>query len=102
MFKGPVGFVLQLNRQMTCLSIYKLVLSAPMFMVNLSSEDPIYDESRPSHDSNTPFEVQDHDSFVDHMDEYHEVHEMQNDVQHNYIVDSNAEYTRDSNIIPYN
>ncbi|GKC47741.1 retrovirus-related pol polyprotein from transposon TNT 1-94 [Tanacetum coccineum] len=29
----------------------------------------------------------------DHMDEYHEVHEMQNDVQHNYVVDSNAEYT---------
>ncbi|GKF91208.1 hypothetical protein Tco_0274909, partial [Tanacetum coccineum] len=26
------------------------------------------------------FEVQDHDTFVDHMDEYHEVHEMQSDV----------------------
>ncbi|GJU20071.1 hypothetical protein Tco_1153413 [Tanacetum coccineum] len=73
-----------------------------MFMVNLSSEDPIYDEAGPSYDSNTPFEVQDHDTFVDHMDEYHEVHEMQNDVQHNYVVDSNAEYTSDSNIIPYN
>ncbi|GJR73556.1 retrovirus-related pol polyprotein from transposon TNT 1-94 [Tanacetum coccineum] len=73
-----------------------------MFMVNLSSEDPIYDEAGPSHDSNTPFEVQDHDTFVDHMDEYHEVHEMQNDVQHNYVVDSNVEYTSDSNIIPYN
>ncbi|GKA77847.1 hypothetical protein Tco_0784384, partial [Tanacetum coccineum] len=69
---------------------------------NLSSEDLIYDEARPSHDSNTPFEVQDHDTFVDHMDEYHEVHEMQNDVQHNHVVDSNAEYTSDSNIIPYN
>ncbi|GKF47073.1 hypothetical protein Tco_0136875, partial [Tanacetum coccineum] len=33
---------------------------------------------------------------------YHEVHEMQNDVQHNYFVDSNAEYTSDSNIILYN
>ncbi|GJS80533.1 hypothetical protein Tco_0730414 [Tanacetum coccineum] len=40
-----------------------------MFMVNLSSEDPIYDEAGLSHDSNTPFEVQDHDTFVDHMDE---------------------------------
>ncbi|GJT86903.1 hypothetical protein Tco_1068620, partial [Tanacetum coccineum] len=68
-----------------------------MFMVNLSSEDPINDEAGPSHDSNTPFEVQDHDTFVDHMDEYHEVHEMQNDVQHNYVVDSNAEYTSDCN-----
>ncbi|GJX23252.1 retrovirus-related pol polyprotein from transposon TNT 1-94, partial [Tanacetum coccineum] len=73
-----------------------------MFMINLSSEDPIYDEVGPSYDSNTSFEVQDHDTFVDHMDEYHEVHKMQNDVQHNYVADSDAEYTRDSNIIPYN
>ncbi|GJV87975.1 retrovirus-related pol polyprotein from transposon TNT 1-94 [Tanacetum coccineum] len=72
-----------------------------MFMVNLSSEDPIYDEAGPSYDSNTPFEVQDHDTFVDHMDEYHEVHEMQSDVQHNYVVDSDADYTSDSNIILY-
>ncbi|GJT56270.1 retrovirus-related pol polyprotein from transposon TNT 1-94 [Tanacetum coccineum] len=73
-----------------------------MFMVNLSSEDPIYDEVGPSYDSNTPFEVQDHDTFVDHMDEYHKVHEMQNDVQHNYVVDSDAEYTSDSKILfPY-
>ncbi|GKF84285.1 hypothetical protein Tco_0249183, partial [Tanacetum coccineum] len=28
-----------------------------MFMANLTSEDPIYDESRPSYDSNNPFEV---------------------------------------------
>ncbi|GJX47683.1 retrovirus-related pol polyprotein from transposon TNT 1-94 [Tanacetum coccineum] len=73
-----------------------------MFMVNLSSEDPIYDEVGPSYDSNTPFEVQDHDTCVDHLDEYHEVHEMQNDVQHNYVVDSDAEYASDSNIILYN
>ncbi|GJX62951.1 retrovirus-related pol polyprotein from transposon TNT 1-94 [Tanacetum coccineum] len=72
-----------------------------MFMVNLSSEDPIYDEAGSSYDSNTPFEVQDHDTFVDHIDEYHEIHEMQNDVQHNYVVDSDADYTSDSNIIPY-
>ncbi|GJS68611.1 ribonuclease H-like domain-containing protein [Tanacetum coccineum] len=72
-----------------------------MFMVNRSSEDPIYDEAGPSYDSNTPFEVQDHDTFVDHMDEYHEVHEMQSDVQHNSVVDFDADYTSDSNIIPY-
>ncbi|GJZ06986.1 retrovirus-related pol polyprotein from transposon TNT 1-94, partial [Tanacetum coccineum] len=75
--------------------------SQTMFMANLTSEDPIYDEAGPSYDSNTTFEVQDHDTFVDHMDEYHEVHEMQNDVQHNYVVDSDADYTSDSNIIPY-
>ncbi|GJQ93690.1 hypothetical protein Tco_0004829 [Tanacetum coccineum] len=72
-----------------------------MFMASLTSEDPIYDEAGPSYDSNNPFEVQDHDAFVDHMDEYHDVHEMQNDVQHNYVVDSDADYTSDSNIIPY-
>ncbi|GJW98949.1 hypothetical protein Tco_0180757 [Tanacetum coccineum] len=64
-----------------------------MFMVNLSSEDPIYDEAGPSYDSNTPFEVQDHDTFVDHMDEYHEVHEMQND-----YVEDNEENVVQSNV----
>ncbi|GJT01267.1 hypothetical protein Tco_0822436 [Tanacetum coccineum] len=72
-----------------------------MFMTNFTSEDPIYDEAGPSYDSNTPFEVQGHDTFEDHMDEYHEVHEMQSDVQHNFVVDSVADYTSDSNIIPY-
>ncbi|GJR81437.1 hypothetical protein Tco_0152222 [Tanacetum coccineum] len=72
-----------------------------MFMANLTSEDPIYDEAGPSYDSNTLFEVQDHDTFVDHMDEYHEVHKMQSDVQHNYVVKSDADYTSDSNILPY-
>ncbi|GJU57267.1 retrovirus-related pol polyprotein from transposon TNT 1-94 [Tanacetum coccineum] len=72
-----------------------------MFMVNLSSEDQIHDEAGPSYDLSIPFEVQDHDTFADLMNEYHEVHEMQNDVQHNYVVDSDAEYTSDSNIIPY-
>ncbi|GJR41707.1 hypothetical protein Tco_1309810 [Tanacetum coccineum] len=33
--------------------------------------------------------------------EYHEVHEMQTDEQHNYVVDSDADYTSNSNIIPY-
>ncbi|GKF12493.1 hypothetical protein Tco_0050419 [Tanacetum coccineum] len=28
-----------------------------MFMANITSEDPIYDEVGPSYDSNTPFEV---------------------------------------------
>ncbi|GJT47129.1 hypothetical protein Tco_0955844 [Tanacetum coccineum] len=66
-----------------------------------ADEYPIYDEAGPSYDSNTTFEVHDHDTFVDHLDEYHEVHEMQSDVQHNYVVDYDADYTSDSNIIPY-
>nr|GEY63528.1 integrase, catalytic region, zinc finger, CCHC-type, peptidase aspartic, catalytic [Tanacetum cinerariifolium] len=72
-----------------------------MFMANLSSADPIYDEAGPSYDSNILSEVQDHNNYVDSVGEYHEVHEMQNDVQLNYVVDSDAENTSDSNIISY-
>ncbi|GKA74528.1 hypothetical protein Tco_0780830 [Tanacetum coccineum] len=72
-----------------------------MFMVNLSLADPIYDEVGVSYDSDILSKVQDHDNYLDSVGEYHEVHEMQNDVQQNYIVDSNAEYTSDSNIISY-
>nr|GFB83178.1 hypothetical protein [Tanacetum cinerariifolium] len=72
-----------------------------MFMANLSSADPIYDETGPSYDSDILSEVQDHDNYIDSVDEYHEVHEMQNDVQPSYIVDSDAEYMSDSNIISY-
>ncbi|GKC63471.1 hypothetical protein Tco_1096069 [Tanacetum coccineum] len=72
-----------------------------MFMANLSSADPIYDEAGPSYDSNILSEAQDHDNYLDNVGKYHAVHEMQNNVLQNYVVDSNAEYTNDSNIIPY-
>ncbi|GJV02165.1 retrovirus-related pol polyprotein from transposon TNT 1-94 [Tanacetum coccineum] len=67
-----------------------------MFMANLTSE-----EAGPSYDSNNPSEVQDREYYSDCEDMDHEVHEMQSDVQHNYAVDSDADYTSDSNIIPY-
>ncbi|GJS90384.1 hypothetical protein Tco_0773020 [Tanacetum coccineum] len=70
-----------------------------MFMANLSSANPIYDEAGPTYDSDILSKVQDHDNYLDSVGEYHEVHEMQNDVQPNYVVDSDAEYTSDSNII---
>ncbi|GJW82481.1 hypothetical protein Tco_0146456 [Tanacetum coccineum] len=72
-----------------------------MFMANLSSADPIYDEAGPSYDSDILSEVQDHDNYLDSVDEYQEVHEMHNDVQQNYIVDSDAKYMSDSNNILY-
>nr|GEV73191.1 hypothetical protein [Tanacetum cinerariifolium] len=72
-----------------------------MFMANLSSADPIYDEAGPSYDSDILSEVQDYDNYVDSVGEYHEVHEMQPDVQPNYVIDSDAEYTSDSDNIPY-
>ncbi|GJY14064.1 retrovirus-related pol polyprotein from transposon TNT 1-94 [Tanacetum coccineum] len=72
-----------------------------MFMANLSSADLIFDEASPSYDSDILFEVQDHDNYVDSVGEYHEVHEMQNDVQPNYVINTDAEYTSDKNIILY-
>ncbi|GJZ57790.1 hypothetical protein Tco_0613284 [Tanacetum coccineum] len=72
-----------------------------MFMANLSSADLIYDDVGSSYDSDILYEVQDHDNYLDSVGEYHGVDEMQNDVQPNYVVDSDAEYTSDSNIIPY-
>ncbi|GJX75929.1 retrovirus-related pol polyprotein from transposon TNT 1-94 [Tanacetum coccineum] len=39
-------------------------ITQTMFMTNLTSEDLIYDEAGTSYDSNTPSEVQDHDTFV--------------------------------------
>nr|GEV78465.1 hypothetical protein [Tanacetum cinerariifolium] len=72
-----------------------------ILMENLSSADLIYDEAGPSYDSDILSEVQDPNNYVDSVGEYHKVHEMQNDVQLNYVVDSNVEYTSDSNIISY-
>ncbi|GJU87295.1 hypothetical protein Tco_1294841 [Tanacetum coccineum] len=72
-----------------------------MFMANLSSADLIYDEVGPSYDSDILSEVQDHDNYVDSVGEYLELHEMQNDVQPNYVVDLDAEYMSNSNIISY-
>ncbi|GKF75204.1 hypothetical protein Tco_0224648, partial [Tanacetum coccineum] len=49
------------------------------------------------------FEADECDAFDSDVDEdkYHEVREMQTDEQHNYVVDSDADYTSDSNIIQY-
>nr|GEW22248.1 hypothetical protein [Tanacetum cinerariifolium] len=73
-----------------------------MFMVNLSFADPVYDEAGPSYDSDILFEVHDHDTYQDAVCELNEVHEMHDHVQPNCIIDSNVEYTSDSNMIPYN
>ncbi|GJS34498.1 hypothetical protein Tco_0532880 [Tanacetum coccineum] len=46
-------------------------------------------------------EVHDHDHYQDAVCEHHEEHEMHDDVQPNYVVDSHADYTSNSNMIPY-
>ncbi|GKA35402.1 hypothetical protein Tco_0721893 [Tanacetum coccineum] len=73
-----------------------------VFEDDLMASEPVdsdVDEASYSPHSLAHRRVQDHDTFVDHMDEYHEVHEMQSDVQHNFVVDFDADYTSDSNII---
>ncbi|GKD33719.1 hypothetical protein Tco_1249228, partial [Tanacetum coccineum] len=72
-----------------------------MFMANLSSADPVYDEASPSYDSDILSEVHDHDHYQDAVCKHHEEHEMHDDVQSNYVADSHADYTSDSNMIPY-
>ncbi|GJR31439.1 retrovirus-related pol polyprotein from transposon TNT 1-94 [Tanacetum coccineum] len=43
----------------------------------------------------------DNDHYQDAVCDHHEVHKMYDDVQPNYVVDSHADYTSDSNMIPY-
>nr|GFA94803.1 integrase, catalytic region, zinc finger, CCHC-type, peptidase aspartic, catalytic [Tanacetum cinerariifolium] len=71
------------------------------FMANISSTDPVYDEACPSYDYDTLPDVQDHDNYLNNMNESHEEHEMNNVVQPNDIADSNTKYTSNSNIISY-
>ncbi|GJU70742.1 retrovirus-related pol polyprotein from transposon TNT 1-94 [Tanacetum coccineum] len=72
-----------------------------MFMANLSSTYPVCDEAGPSYNSDILSEVHDHDHYQDVVCEHYEVHEMHDDAQPNYVVDSHANYTSDSNMIPY-
>nr|GEU58551.1 hypothetical protein [Tanacetum cinerariifolium] len=62
--------------------------------------DPVYDEFDPSYDSDVLSEVHDHDHYQDAICEHHEVHEIHDDVQSNYVVNSHTGYTSDSNMIP--
>nr|GEU46224.1 hypothetical protein [Tanacetum cinerariifolium] len=72
-----------------------------MFMAILSSTYPVYDEAGPSYGSDILFEVHDHDHYQDAICEHYEVHEIHDNVQPNYVVDSHADYTSDNNMIPY-
>ncbi|GJX50191.1 hypothetical protein Tco_0277036, partial [Tanacetum coccineum] len=76
-------------------------MAQTMFMANLSSANPIYDEAGPSYDSDILSKVHDHDHYQDAVCEHHEQHDMHDDVQPNYVVNSHADYTSNSNMIPY-
>nr|GEV30208.1 hypothetical protein [Tanacetum cinerariifolium] len=71
-----------------------------MFMVNLSSADPVYDKAGPSYDLDILSEVHDHDHYQDAVCDHHEEHEIHDNVQLNHIVNSHADYTSDINKIP--
>ncbi|GKC69790.1 hypothetical protein Tco_1115673 [Tanacetum coccineum] len=66
-----------------------------------ADDDLVYDEAGPSYDSDILPEVHDHDHDHDAICEHHEKHEMHDDVQPNYVVDSHANYTSNSNMILY-
>nr|GFD52826.1 hypothetical protein [Tanacetum cinerariifolium] len=72
-----------------------------MFMANLSSADPVTDEAEPSYDSAILSEVPDHEHYQDAACAHHEGHVTFDSVQHDHVVDSHADYTSDSNMIPY-
>nr|GEW06797.1 integrase, catalytic region, zinc finger, CCHC-type, peptidase aspartic, catalytic [Tanacetum cinerariifolium] len=72
-----------------------------MFMANLSSADPVNDKVGPSYDSYILSKVQDHDHYQDVVCAHQEEHVMHDNVQLNYVLDSHADYTIDSNMIPY-
>nr|GEZ17838.1 retrovirus-related Pol polyprotein from transposon TNT 1-94 [Tanacetum cinerariifolium] len=72
-----------------------------MFMANLSSADPVNNESGPSYDSDILSEVHVHDHYQDAICEHHEEHAMHDNVQLNPVVDSHADDTSDSNMILY-
>nr|GEX45864.1 hypothetical protein [Tanacetum cinerariifolium] len=82
--------------------VYEDVDELPiMFMANISSTYLVYDEAGPSYDLDILSEVHEHDNYQDVVCELHEVQKMHENVQPNYIVDSDAEYTSDINMIPY-
>ncbi|GKB76703.1 integrase, catalytic region, zinc finger, CCHC-type containing protein [Tanacetum coccineum] len=72
-----------------------------MFMANLSSVNPAYNEASPSYDLDILSEVPDHDNYQDVVCKNHEVHKMHDNVQPIYVANSHVDYTSDSNMIPY-
>nr|GEY69194.1 retrovirus-related Pol polyprotein from transposon TNT 1-94 [Tanacetum cinerariifolium] len=72
-----------------------------IFIANLSSADSVTDEAGPSYDSDILSKVQDHNQYMDATYAHHEGHVTYDSVQLDHIVDSHADYTIDSNMIPY-
>ncbi|GJU01641.1 retrovirus-related pol polyprotein from transposon TNT 1-94 [Tanacetum coccineum] len=69
-------------------------MAQTMFMANLSSADPVYDEASP-YDSDILSEVHYHDHYQDAVCEHHEEHEMHDDVQPNYALTKEIKEMKD-------
>ncbi|GKA71989.1 integrase, catalytic region, zinc finger, CCHC-type containing protein, partial [Tanacetum coccineum] len=72
-----------------------------MFMANLTSTGPVYDEFGSSYDSDILSEVHEYDIDLDTIGVHHEVQEIPNNVQLCYDVKNNADYMNESNMISY-
>ncbi|GJU98860.1 hypothetical protein Tco_1328131 [Tanacetum coccineum] len=70
-----------------------------MFMANLSSVDHVMMKSVASYDSDILTDVPTMITIQMLACEHHEEHEMHDDVQPNYVVNSHADYTSNSNMI---
>nr|GEV23425.1 integrase, catalytic region, zinc finger, CCHC-type, peptidase aspartic, catalytic [Tanacetum cinerariifolium] len=73
--------------------VYEAPTAQTMFMENISFAGPVYIKASLSYDLNILSEVHDHDNYQDSVCEHHDVNEIYDDVQPNFLVDSDAEYT---------
>nr|GEZ67043.1 integrase, catalytic region, zinc finger, CCHC-type, peptidase aspartic, catalytic [Tanacetum cinerariifolium] len=65
------------------------------------SFDPVTDEAGPLYDSDILSEVPDHEHYPDAACAHHKGHVTHDSVQLDHVVNSHADYTSDSNMIPY-
>ncbi|GJU95437.1 retrovirus-related pol polyprotein from transposon TNT 1-94, partial [Tanacetum coccineum] len=65
-------------------------MAQTLFMANLLSTDPVYDEVGPSYDSDVLSEVQNHDHYQDAVYDLHDEHEMHDDDNAVPVVQNNA------------
>nr|GEV81579.1 retrovirus-related Pol polyprotein from transposon TNT 1-94 [Tanacetum cinerariifolium] len=72
-----------------------------MFMANLSSADPVTDKAGPSYDSDILSEVPDYEHYLDAAFAHLKGHVTHDNIQLDHFVDSHADYTSDSHMIPY-
>nr|GEV11543.1 hypothetical protein [Tanacetum cinerariifolium] len=79
----------------------RLPLHKPRSWPICSSTDPVTDEVGPSYDSDILSEVPNYEHYLDAACAHHEGHVTHDNIQLDHFVDSHADYTSDSHMIPY-